>query len=142
MQRWQPTAYASIPRRERETYFLQLNEAVTEAIRCREHSLMPPASVARHDHLEYVAQMNMSHLMAEAAVLEEMVLLPPEPGLASEQDEPQTDSTGAYLDEGWRSPGLELSEAEWQDRQTETEWKPAIRTERAQEKRLDGHPTS
>lgn len=141
MQRWQPTAYASIPLPERETYFLQLNEAVTEAIRCREHSLTPPASLARHDHLEYVAQMNMAHLMAEEAVLEEMVLLPPEPGLASQQDEPKIDSTGAYLDEGWRSPRLELSDEEWQDRQNETDWKPAIRTEPAHEKRLDGRPT-
>ena len=83
MQRWQPTAYASIPLMKRESYFLELNEAVVEAIRCREHSLRPPASLAQNNHQEYVAQINMAHLMAEEAVLAEMVLLPPEPGLAS-----------------------------------------------------------
>jgi hypothetical protein len=125
MQRWQPTAYASIPTQERESYFLELNEAVAEAIRRREASLMPSASLAHDNHQEFVAQMNMSHLMAEDAVLAEMVLLPPEPGLASWGDEPETDSTGAYLDQGWRSPRLELSQEEWQDRQAEMAWRPA-----------------
>jgi len=125
MRRWQPTAYASIPVQERESYFLELNEAVAEAIRGREHSLMPPARLAQDDHQEYVAQLHMSHLMAEEAVLAEMVLLAPEPGPLGEEDEPAKDSTGAYLDPGWRSPRLELSDDEWQDRQAEMAWKPA-----------------
>ncbi len=125
MQRWQPTAFASIPVPDRDSYFLDLNEAVAEAIRQREHSLIPPTSLALSDHQEYAAQMNMSHLMAEEAVLTEMVLLAPEPGLAGEGEEPETDSTGAYLDQGWRSPRLELSDAEWQARQAEIGWSPA-----------------
>lgn len=125
MRRWQPTAFASIPAPERESYFLELNEAVAEAIRQREHSLMPPASLAQSNHQEHAAQMNMSHLIAEEVVLAEMVLLAPEPGLAGEEDEPETDSTGAYLDQGWRSPRLELNDQEWQARQAEMGWSPA-----------------
>lgn len=124
MRRWQPTTYASIPPSERESYFLELNQAVTEAIRSREHSPMPPASLAENDHQEYLAEMNMSHLMAEEAVLAEMVLLPPEPGLTSETSEPETDPTGAYLDRGWRSPRLEISDEEWQEQEIARNWKP------------------
>jgi len=132
MRRWQPTAFDSIPVAERESYFLELNEAVVEAIRQREHSLMPPSTLAQDNHQEYAARMNMSHLMAEEAVLAEMVLLAPEPGLAGERDEPETDSTGAYLDQGWRSPRLELSEEEWQDRQAEMGWNPAAESRQPQ----------
>ncbi len=126
MERWQPTAYASIPPQERESYFLDLNEAVTEAIRSRERSSIPPPIRTLDDHQEYVAQTTMSHLMAEEAVLAEMVLLPPESGLASEAGEPEIDATGAYLDRGWRSPRVELSDEEWQDRQAEEAWTPVI----------------
>lgn len=137
MRRWQPTVFASIPVADRESYFLELNEAVAEAIRQREHSLMPPASLARDNHREYAAQMNMSHLMAEEAVVAEMVLVAPEPGLVGERDEPETDSTGAYLDQGWRSPRLELSDQEWQDRQAEMGWNPAAESPQPQDRTGD-----
>jgi hypothetical protein len=124
MATWLPAAYASIPEEQREEYFLDLDEAVTEAIRLREHSLMPPASLARTDHREYLAQMNMSHLMAEEAVLAEMVLLPPEESSLAAAGEPETDRSGAYLDRGWQSPRVELTSLEWDAQQTSSDWKP------------------
>jgi hypothetical protein len=124
MATWLPAAYASIPEEQREGYFLELDEAVTEAIRLREHSLMPPASLARTDHREYQAQMNMSHLMAEEAVLAEMVLLPPEESSMAAAGEPETDRSGAYLDRGWQSPRVELDSLDWEAQQTASDWKP------------------
>jgi hypothetical protein len=124
MATWLPAAYASIPEEQREGYFLELDEAVTEAIRTREHSLMPPVSLARTDHREYQAQMNMSHLMAEEAVLVEMVLLPPEESSLAAAGEPETDRSGAYLDRGWQSPRVELTSLEWEAQQTSSDWKP------------------
>lgn len=124
MATWSPATYASIPEEQREGYFLDLDKAVTEAIRVREHSLMPPDILARTDHGEYVAQMNMSHLMAEEAVLAEMVFLPPEETSPTAAGEPETDGSGAYLDRGWQSPRVELSSQEWEAQRTSNDWKP------------------
>ena len=124
MAAWLPAAYASIPEEQREGYFLDLDEAVTEAIRRREHSLMPPASLARTNHPEYLAQMNMSHLIAEEAVLAEMVLLPPEESSLLAAGEPETDRSGAFLDRGWQSPRVELTSLEWEAQRTCGDWKP------------------
>lgn len=126
MATWRPRTYASIPEGEREQHFLDLDEAVAQAIRTREHSLMPPASLAETDHCEWVAQMNMSHLMAEEEVLAEMVLLEPEPDLAAETGEPGMDGSGAYLDPGWRSPRVELSDEEWEAHQSSGNWKQLL----------------
>jgi hypothetical protein len=136
-----PAAYASIPEEEREGYFLELDEAVTEAIRVREHSLMPPASLARTDHGEYLAQMNMSHLMAEEAVLAEMVLLSPEESSPSAAGEPETDRSGAYLDRGWRSPRVELDSLEWAAHQTSGDWQPLAPNTAATARRARGRNT-
>jgi len=106
--RWLPSTFAAIPADEREAYFLRLDDEVVQAIANREVSSMPPRSLQESDHQAYVGQMNMAHLMAEEAVLAEMVLLEPEPGLESEQDEPERDETGAYIDRGWTSPNQEM----------------------------------
>ena len=141
MATWLPAAYASIPEEQRERYFLDLDEAVTQSIRLREHSLMPPASLARTDHREYLAQMNMSHLMAEEAVLAEIVLLPPEDSSPSAAGEPETDPSGAYLDRGWQSPRVELDSLEWEAQQTSSDWKPLAPNTAATARRAQGRNT-
>ncbi len=122
MARWQPSAYAAIPAAEREAYFLDQDDEIEQAVRNRERSLTPPKSLQETDFAEYVGQMNMAHLMAEEEVLAAMVYLPPEPGLESEMDEPEMDETGAYIDRGWKSPRLEMSDEEWAERQEGTAW--------------------
>jgi hypothetical protein len=115
MARWQPSAYAAIPAADRDRYFRELDEQIADAIQNRERSLKPPCSLQESDFLAYVGQMNMAHLMAEEAVLAEMVYLPPEPGLESEADEPMTDETGAFIDPGWRSPAtVMMSDEDWE----------------------------
>jgi hypothetical protein len=81
-----------------------LDEEVTNAIGAREHSLRPPASLQETNFAEYVGQMNMAHLMAEEAVLAEMVYLPPEPGLESEAGEPEIGTRRGFIDRGWKPP--------------------------------------
>lgn len=122
--RWLPSTYAAIPAAERESFFLRLDDEVAQAIRNRELSSMPPQSLAETDHLEYVGRVNMAHLMAEEAVLAELVLLPPEPGLESEADEPEVDETGAYIDRGWNPPRLLMTDEEWAEKRAESDWIP------------------
>ena len=123
MATWLPAAYASIPEDQREEYFLDLDEAVTEADR-GPGTLFEAAGQPGTDHREYMAQMNMSHLMAEEAVLAEMVLLPPEQTSLVEAGDLEIDRSGAYLDAGWQSPRVELSSQEWEAQRTSADWKP------------------
>lgn len=125
MARWQPSTYAAIPEADRLAYFQRLDDEVTEAIEERELSLKPPRSLQESDFLKYVGQMNMARLIAEEAVLAEMVYLPPEPGLESEADEAELDEAGAFIDRGWKSPALnEMSDEEWAESQAAGEWRP------------------
>lgn len=126
MRTWRPQQYASIPYAEREEYFRALDEAVAQAIRVREHSLMPSRSLAQTDHEGYAAQLSMSRLVAEEAVLAEMVYLPPEDDVLAQMAEPATDSSGAYLDRGWRSPRVELTDEEWEQKQSAEAWTPKV----------------
>ncbi len=87
MARWQPSTYAAIPAEQREQYFLDLNEEVSQRVRDLGHSLRPPASLSETDWQEYIGQTNMAFLMAEEQVLAELVYLPPEPGLEGEDPE-------------------------------------------------------
>jgi hypothetical protein len=134
MARWQPSTYAAIPVAEREAYFLELDDEVAQAIRDRETSLTPPQSLAETDHQKYVGQINMAHLMAEEEVLKAMVYLPPEPGLESEEDEPETDESGAFIDRDWNNPRLEMTDEEWAEKRAEGDWKP-LPTQRAEPNR-------
>jgi hypothetical protein len=128
MARWLPSTYAAIPADQRAEYFKQLDEEVTNAIRAREHFSRPPASLQETNFAEYVGQMNMAHLMAEEAVLAEMVYLPPEPGLESEAGEPERDETGAFIDRGWKPPSLiEISDEEWAEQLASGDWQPLRR---------------
>lgn len=126
MARWQPSTYAAIPAGEREAYFRELDERVTDAILDRERSFQPPPSLQEKDFSEYVGQMKMAHLMAEEEVLGELVFLPPEPGLESEADEPGTAPNGGWVDPGWRDPMTALVETdeEWEATQAVGEWRP------------------
>ena len=125
MARWLPSTYAAIPADQRAEYFKQLDEEVTNAIRAREHSSRPPASLQETNFAEYVGQMNMAHLMAEEEVLAEMVYLAPEPGLESEAGEPEIGPNGGWVDPGWRSPRLtEISDEEWAEDQASGVWQP------------------
>jgi hypothetical protein len=143
MARWQPSAYAAIPAADRDRYFRELDEQVADAIQNRERSLKPPSSLQESDFLAYVGQMNMAHLMAEEAVLAEMVYLPPEPGLESEADEPMTDETGAFIDPGWRSPRMQVmvSDEDWEKQQgLRMFWEDDVeyQREREAERRAEG----
>jgi hypothetical protein len=86
--------------------------------------------------------MNMAHLMAEEAVLAEMVYLPPEPGLESEEDEPMTDETGAFIDPGWRSLAtVMMSDEDWEKQQgLRMFWEEDVeyQREREAERRAEG----
>ena len=125
MARWQPSTYAAIPEAEREAYFLRLDQEVADAISALERSLRPPKSLQETNFMEYVGQMNMARLMAEEQVLADLVYLPPEPGLESEEGEPELDETGAFIDRGWKSPALtEVSDEEWAEDQAAGEWRP------------------
>jgi len=139
MARWQPSTYAAIPAEEREAYFLRLDDEVEQAVRNLELSLKPPTSLQETDHQKYVGQMNMARVMAEEEVLKAMVYLPPEPGLESEEDEPDTDESGAFIDRGWNNPRLEMSDAEWAEKRAESDWKP-LPTQRAEPGRSRSDP--
>ena len=102
MARWLPRALAAIE--DRVGYFRALDDRVSEAIRDRERSLMPPKSLQETDFPAYAGQARMAHQMAEEAVLAEMVYLDPEPGA---DPAPETDQDGAFLDRGWAPPRAE-----------------------------------
>jgi hypothetical protein len=139
MARWQPSTYAAIPAEEREAYFLRLDDEVEQAVRNLELSLKPPTSLQETDHQKYVGQMNMARVMAEEEVLKAMVYLPPEPGLESEEDEPETDESGAFIDRGWNNPRLEMSDEEWAEKRAERDWEP-LPTQRAEPGRSRSDP--
>lgn len=124
MARWQPSTFAAIPAEEREAYFRRVDDEVGQTIRDREHCLTPPPSLQQTDHLAYVGQLQMTHHLVEAEVLAELVYLPPEPGLESEADEPETDQDGAYIDRGWNPPRLGLTDQEWAEQQRAEDWQP------------------
>ena len=124
MARWQPSTLAAIPETEREAFFVRLDEEVTDAIEDLEASLRPPTSLQETDFETYVGRMAMARRDAEEEILRAMVFLPPEPGLESEADEPETDETGAYIDRGWNPPSLMLSDEEWQEKRAEGDWVP------------------
>lgn len=139
MARWQPSSYAAIPAEDREAYFLRLDDEVEQAVRNLELSLKPPTRLQETDHQKYVGQMNMARVMAEEEVLKAMVYLPPEPGLESEEDEPETDESGAFIDRGWNNPRLEMSDEEWAEKRAEGDWRP-LPTQRAEPGRSRSDP--
>ena len=130
MARWQPSTYAAIPAEEREQFFVTLDEEVSQAVTNLELSLKPPSELEETDFEKYLGQLQMAHLMAEEEILKAMVYLPPEPGLESEEDEPETDESGAFIDRGWNNPRLEMSDEEWAEKRAESDWKP-LPTQRA-----------
>jgi hypothetical protein len=116
MARWQPSTYAAISAGDRVAYFRELNDRVGDRIRDLEISLKPPSSLQENNLAEYLGQLRMAHLMAEEQVLADMVYLPPEPGLESEADEPETDERGAFIDRGWRPDRMaDLTDEDWEN---------------------------
>jgi hypothetical protein len=80
--RWLPSRVAAM--QDADSFFSELGEEVEERIENLAADLAgddPPGET----YLDKVGRLNMARLRAEEAVLPEMVLLPPEPGL--EQDD-------------------------------------------------------
>ncbi len=118
MARWRPSDWAAIPAQDRERYFLDLDEQVGQEISRRVAQFAPPKELQLTDFLQYQGQLKMAWHMAESEVLAEMVYLPPEPGLESEQDEPQMADNGGWTDPGWVSPWAQIMMAGEEDEES------------------------
>ncbi len=129
--RWLPSTYAAIPAADRVGYFSRLDDEAHDLERNLAASSMPPESLKETDHLRYVGLVNMANLMAEEAVLAQMILLPPEPGLESEDDQDETDEMGLPTSPGWISPRLLLTEEDWAEKEAEGAWMPLRETTEA-----------
>lgn len=102
MARWRPSDWAAIE--DHEGYFRDLDDQITQEIDRRASSLAPPAALQTTDYVQYVGQLQMARHMAESEVLAEMAYLAPEPGLESEEYEPEIAENGGWVDPGWVSP--------------------------------------
>lgn len=88
--KWRPNELSQIP--DPEAYFTQLGQDVATQIHALEIALAGD-DLGGEDYLQKLGRLRMARFNAEAQVLREMVLLPPEPGhpQAEDPDYPEDD---------------------------------------------------
>jgi hypothetical protein len=93
---WRPSQVSQIP--DPESFFTELGEAVEKQIEALQIALAGD-DPGGEDYLQKVGRLRMARFDAEAQVLREMVLLPPEPGhpQAEDPEYPEDSETSGQL---------------------------------------------